>query len=253
MYVCVTHQHFGEASLELDGVRHRLSRRAAYATAARVRSAQAAHAEAGLTRVMRHAGLDTADEYLAHTAIALAAAATLHDAHRSPLFSLSPLHSRSLFLPRELACVFLLLSFRLSSLRRRETRRAHSCAPRLRETRAERKDKSRTARTRRGRRRRVDARTHIYVHKHTHSRRLPRGNVNNERDDASSALPRDSRCRPRGPLRRMRRTGGHATRTGPGRVAQQVSPGGRPSRRTRRLPRTLSTKACATLAAATVP
>jgi len=35
---------------------------------------------------MRHAGLDTADEYLAHTAIALAAAA-LHDAHVSSLLS----------------------------------------------------------------------------------------------------------------------------------------------------------------------
>lgn len=75
-----THQHFGETPLQLDRVRHRLSRRAAHAAAACVRSAQAAHAQAGLTRVMRHAGLDTTDEYLADTAIALAAAA-LHDSH----------------------------------------------------------------------------------------------------------------------------------------------------------------------------
>lgn len=79
---CRTYQHFGEAPLELDGVRHRLSRRATHAAAARVRSAQAAHAHAGLIRVMRHAGLDTADENLTYTAIALPAA-TLHDAHDS--------------------------------------------------------------------------------------------------------------------------------------------------------------------------
>lgn len=81
-----TYQHFGEPPLELDRVRHRLSRRAAYAAAACVRSAQAAHAQAGLTRVMRHAGLDTTDEYLANTAIVLAAAA-LHDSHTSVGFA----------------------------------------------------------------------------------------------------------------------------------------------------------------------
>lgn len=77
-----TYQHFGEAPLEFDGVRHRLSRRATHAAATRVRSAQAAHAhaQAGLTRVMRYAGLDTADENLAYATIILATA-TLHDAH----------------------------------------------------------------------------------------------------------------------------------------------------------------------------
>lgn len=85
---CCTYQHFGEAPLELDSVRHRLSRGATHAAAARVSSAQAAHAHAHahthaharLTRVMGHAGLDTADENLTHTSVTLPAT-TLHDAH----------------------------------------------------------------------------------------------------------------------------------------------------------------------------
>lgn len=77
---CCTYQHFGKAPLELDGVRHRLSRRVTHAAATRVRSAQAAHAQAGLTRVMRRAGLDATDENLAYTTI-IFATATLHDAH----------------------------------------------------------------------------------------------------------------------------------------------------------------------------